>query len=117
MPENHTNEINITDDVKMDMNYPTIKDIDMSGDKDTDAVFKTIKKCVREIHTEDKVMRQGDFTDKELDDFMDSFNSEQFERLMEFFNSMPKVRHEIEVKNSKTKKKSKVLLEGLDSFF
>ena len=48
---------------------------------------------------------------------MDSFNSEQFERLMEFFNSMPKVRHEIEVKNSKTKKKSKVLLEGLDSFF
>jgi|TARA_E500000178_G_C16870277_1_gene684033 hypothetical protein len=117
MPENHTNEINITDDVKMVMNYPTIKDIDMTGDKNTDVVFKTIKKCVREIHTEDKVMRQGDFTDKELDDFMDSFNSEQFERLMEFFNSMPKVRHEIEVKNSKTKKKSKVLLEGLDSFF
>lgn len=117
MPENHTNEINITDDVKIVMSYPTIKDIDMSSDKDTDTVFKTIKKCVKEIHTKDNVMRQGDFTDKELDEFMDSFNNEQFEKLMVFFNTMPKVRHEIEVKNSKTKKKNKILLEGLDSFF
>ena len=117
MPENHTNEINITDDVKIVMSYPTIKDIDMSSDKDTDTIFKTIKKCVKEIHTKDNVMRQGDFTDKELDEFMDSFNNEQFEKLMVFFNTMPKVRHEIEVKNSKTKKKNKILLEGLDSFF
>ena len=86
-------------------------------DRNDPAKLGRVRVRCLEIHTEDKVMRQGDFTDKELDDFMDSFNSEQFERLMEFFNSMPKVRHEIEVKNSKTKKKSKVLLEGLDSFF
>jgi hypothetical protein len=57
------------------------------------------------------------YTEKELDDFFDSFNTQQFEKVMEFFNTMPKVRHEIEVKNSKTKKKNKILLEGLDSFF
>jgi len=62
-------------------------------------------------------MRKGDYTEKELDDFFDSFNTQQFEKVMDFFNTMPKVRHEIEVKNSKTKKKNKILLEGLDSFF
>ena len=117
MPENHTNEINITDDVKIVMNYPTIKDVDMSGKQSTDEVFNTIKKCVKEIRTKDSVMRKGDYTEKELDDFFDSFNTQQFEKVMDFFNTMPKVRHEIEVKNSKTKKKNKILLEGLDSFF
>ena len=117
MPENHTNEINITDDVKIVMNYPTIKDVDMTGKQTTDEVFNTIKKCVKEIHSKDGVLSKGDYTEKELDDFFDSFNTQQFEKVMEFFNTMPKVRHEIEVKNSKTKKKSKVLLEGLDSFF
>ena len=62
-------------------------------------------------------MRKGDYTEKELDDFFDSFNTQQFEKVMDFFNTMPKVRHEIEVKNSKTKKNNKILLEGLDSFF
>ena len=117
MPENHTNEINITDDVKIVMNYPTIKDVDMSGKQSTDEVFNAIKKCVKEIRTKDSVMRKGDYTEKELDDFFDSFNTQQFEKVMDFFNTMPKVRHEIEVKNSKTKKKNKILLEGLDSFF
>ena len=51
-------------------------------------------------------MRKGDYTEKELDDFFDSFNTQQFEKVMDFFNTMPKVRHEIEVKNSKTKKKN-----------
>ena len=117
MPENHTNEINITDDVKIVMNYPTIKDVDMTGKQTTDEVFNTIKKCVKEIHSKDGVLSKGDYTDKELDDFFDSFNTQQFEKVMDFFNTMPKVRHEIEVKNSKTKKKNKILLEGLDSFF
>ena len=117
MPENHTNEINITDDVKIVMNYPTIKDVDMTGKQTTDEVFNTIKKCVKEIHSKDGVLSKGDYTEKELDDFFDSFNTQQFEKVMDFFNTMPKVRHEIEVKNSKTKKKNKILLEGLDSFF
>jgi hypothetical protein len=55
-------------------------------------------------------------TDQELDEFIDTLDTQQFENIMEFFNTMPKLRHIISVTNPKTKKKGEVVLEGLDSF-
>jgi|TARA_R110000782_G_scaffold10515_3_gene32811 hypothetical protein len=115
--KNHSTDINIGDGIKMVMGYPTIKDIDFSTKDDPDAAFKVIRACVKEIHNGDEISKRSDFSDKELDEFMDSFNSVQFEKTMEFFNTMPKLRHTIELKNPKTKKTSNVVLEGLDSFF
>ena len=54
--------------------------------------------------------------DKELDEFIDTFSSKQFEQMMDFFNPMPKLPHAIQVTNPKTKKKGEVMLEGLQSF-
>jgi|TARA_R110001583_G_scaffold12215_1_gene54262 hypothetical protein len=115
--KNHTTDINIGDGIKMIMGYPTIKDIDFSQKEDPDAAFKVIRACVKEIHNGDEISKRSDFSDKELDEFMDSFNNVQFEKTMQFFNTMPKLRHEVVLKNPKTKKSSKVVLEGLDSFF
>ena len=83
----------------------------------TSAAFDIIKKCVREVHDGDNIMNRSDFSDKELDTFFDSFNTGQFESVMEFFNSMPKLRHVLTVKNSKTGVDNEITLEGLDSFF
>lgn len=117
MTENHSNVINITDDIKLVMNYPTIKEVDVGKRDKADVAFDIIKKCVREVHDGDNIMNRSDFTDKELDVFFDSFNTEQFESVMEFFNSMPKLRHVLIVKNSKTGVENEITLEGLDSFF
>ncbi len=117
MTDNHSNVINITDDIKIVMNYPTIKEVDVSKKDNADVAFEIIKKCVREVHDGDNIMNRSDFTDKELDVFFDSFNTEQFELVMEFFNTMPKLRHVLIVKNSKTGVENEITLEGLDSFF
>ncbi len=37
--------------------------------------------------------------------------------VIKFFDTMPKLRHEVEVTNPKTKVESEVVLEGLASFF
>ena len=55
-------------------------------------------------------------SDKDLNDFIDTMDTKQFESVMEFFNTMPKLRHAIQVTNPKTKKKGEVMLEGLQSF-
>ena len=55
-------------------------------------------------------------TNDEISEFIDSFNTEQMENILKFFETMPKVRHIIDVVNPKTKKKGEVLLEGLASF-
>jgi hypothetical protein len=75
-----------------------------------------LKNCVREIHYGEDIYNKVDITDDELDTFIDQMTSDQFEKVTEFFNTMPKIRHVIDVTNPKTKVKSEVLLEGLESF-
>ena len=54
--------------------------------------------------------------DDEKREFLESFNMEQFAKLTEFFDTMPKIRHYVKVKNPKTEVESDVLIEGLESF-
>ena len=75
-----------------------------------------LKKCILEVHNGDEIINSIDMKTEEISDFVDSLNTEQFENVMQFFNTMPKVRHVVEVTNPKTGVKSEVLLEGLQSF-
>ena len=54
--------------------------------------------------------------DEDIISFMDQLDTEQFMEVTKFFETMPKLRHIVEVENPKTKVKSEVLLEGLQSF-
>ena len=55
-------------------------------------------------------------TAAEIEEFIDSFNTVQIEAVMNFFETMPKVRHVVEVTNPVTGVKGEVLLEGIESF-
>ena len=118
MDENHTNVVQITDDVSMIMRYPCLKD--MSGftlNTGTENLFSLIKKCIHEIHDGDTVHNKVDMSEKELDEFIDSMSTENFEGLSNFFETMPKLQHVIKTKNPKTKKKVEITIEGIQSFF
>ena len=118
MDENHTNIVQITDDISMIMKYPCLKD--MSGftlNTGTENLFSLIKKCIHEIHDGDTVHNKVDMSEKELDEFIDSMSTENFEGLSNFFETMPKLRHVIKTKNPKTKKKVEITIEGIQSFF
>ena len=61
-------------------------------------------------------MRYEDISDEDIEEFINNFTTEQFEMVIKFFDTMPKLRHEVEVTNPKTKVKGKVIIEGLDNF-
>ena len=115
MKVGHTNEIKITNKIKMIRRYPTLDDL-VNMDVELD-IFTMIKKCVHEVHDGKKVYNRVDMSEKELDEFIESFTGEQFEKVSEFFDTMPKVQHSIEVTNPNTKKKGEVVIEGIQSFF
>ena len=119
MKVGHTNEVDITGKIKMIMRYPTLNDMtDMSPDTaDSEDVFTMIMRCVHEIHDGEKIYNKVDISEKELEEFIDSLTGSQFEGLSDFFNTMPKVQHSVEVTNPKTKKKGEVVIEGIQSFF
>ena len=118
MKEEHTNIVELTKNIHIVMKYPTLSDMSGFDDKgQIQSIFEMIKRCVSEIHDGETVYNKVDISEKELDEFIDSMSTENFENLSAFFETMPKLQHVVEVKNPKTKKKNEILIEGLQSFF
>ena len=69
------------------------------------------------VFSDDEAWEAKDCTKKELVEFVERLNSSQFKEIEDFFETMPKLSHDIEVENPNTKVKSTVVLEGLASFF
>ena len=90
--------------------------IDQIGSDENNLKNKITKFRNDEIHHKDTIYNKVDLSNKELDTFFDSMTQGMFAKIKEFFDTMPKLRHVIEIKNPKTKKKSEVILEGLESF-
>jgi hypothetical protein len=118
MPDNHTNTIAITDDISMIMRYPKLSDMEGFTEKgEIKQIFDMVRRCVVEIHDGKTIHNKVDISDKELDEFIDSMSQSSFELVSKFFETMPKLIHEVSITNPHTKKKNKVTIEGLQSFF
>jgi hypothetical protein len=117
MTDDHTRDIQVTDNVKLVLDYPLLNDTKaFIAKKDDSVIFDALESCVKEVHFGETVYQKVDMSKKDLTEFIDSLDTEQFSKILKFFESMPKLRHVIEVTNPKTKVTSEVLLEGLDSF-
>ena len=118
MTADHTNEIQITDTVKMFLKYPILKNMKSvaSDDSQTKQVFEVLSQCIHEIHFGEQVFNRVDISKKDINEFIDQLTSGQFDKILDFFNTMPKLRHVIPVTNPKTKVESEVVVEGLASF-
>ena len=118
--DEHSNQISINDKVKMIMRYPTIDTFDPSVDATklkTQQLFDIIANTVYEIYDGETVHKASDYSKDEMNAFIESLTSDHFAKIQKFFNTMPRLQHELEVENPKTKVKSKVVLSGLQSFF
>ena len=114
----HDNNIRITDEIGVIMDYPkvdAIQSLDL-GDEIT-ATFDVVKSCIRQVYDSKDVYEKVDMDRDDLDEFVDSMTHEQFQRIQTFFDTMPKVRHKIKVKNPKTGVEGEVVLEGIQDFF
>jgi hypothetical protein len=120
--ENHTNKIKLDDTLMMEMKYPSLEqfisnNFDFEGDTDINQSFELIASCIDKIYNEDDVWSTDDCTKKEVVDFLEQMSSTQFKEIEQFFETMPKLSHTIEITNPSTKVKSTIVLEGLSSFF
>ena len=105
----------------MDMKYPSLAQFVKNNfefdSPDMDQSFDLIGGCIEKIYNEEEVWSTADVSQQEVREFLEQLNSNQFKIIEKFFSTMPKLSHTIDVKNPKTKKKNKVTLEGLSSFF
>ena len=116
--EDHNTKIEITDDIGLIMSYPTFEYLDFSVEgSDINKLFVIISSSIHQIYEGEIIHEKVDFNKKELKTFLESLTSEQFKKVQHFFETMPRLRHTLEVKNPKTKVTNTVVLEGLNAFF
>ena len=116
----HSKDIKIDDTYTMRMKYPSLDqfvDENFNFEKETDNTFSLVASCIEMIFSKEEAWEGKDSTQEELVDFLEQLNSTQFKEVQKFFDTMPKLTHDIEVENPETKVKSTVTLEGLASFF
>ena len=116
----HKNKIKLTKDIGITMRYPQLNMMAMQSQGDTPTVeqtFNILGDCIENITEGETVHERADFNDEELKTFLESLNTQQFQSIQQFFETMPKLQHIVEVENPKTKVMNTITLEGMQSFF
>ena len=123
-PEGHTNDVVIDEKLTLRMKYPSLNqfvennfEVDDDPEVLVNKTFKVVADCMDTVFTEEDAWEAKDYTSAERVKFVEQLNSKQYKKVENFFATMPKLSHTIEVVNPNTKKKSSVVLEGLADFF
>ena len=119
--DGHNNKIELDNDMGIIMTYPTIDTFIKNEVQTVNAgnMLDIVGTCILQIYEQkgEKVYEAKDSTKKELTEFIESLQTKHFQKLQDFFDTMPKLKHTIKLTNPKTKKVSEVTLNGLNDFF
>ena len=127
--EGHVPKIPLSDDIGVIMKYPSmeIQKVISKENSDVENIFFTISSCIESIWDKETVYSTKDHTQKEINDFLESLPDNAFAKIQNFFDTVPSLKHEFELKcEHKTGKGKKAsicghketkTLEGLASFF
>lgn len=116
--KNHTNKIELDKNILVTMSYPSINILaDRKIDYDDPLSFyDLIVDCIEEIETEEETIRTSELSRNEIQDFVDNMTKSQFDKVLDFFLTAPKLEHIVEYKTSDGETR-KVVLSGLSDFF
>lgn len=120
--EKHTNKIVIDKNKNLGvvLKYPTINEVELGDEANNikvESLFKILINCIDHIFEGDKIYPSKDISKKELQEFIESLPQDNFNDIRDFFDTMPKLKHKIEILNPKTNVKSEVFFVGLSDFF
>ena len=114
--EKHTSKIMLDDKIGIMMKYPDISHLNIKG-SENEMGLKVIKKCINMIFTEEETYERDSYTDKELDEFVDSLNTKQMEQIKNFFDTMPVLKHTVKYTCKTCNEEKETIIQGLQSFF
>jgi len=120
--DEHTNKVVVDEkrNLGIVLNYPSLEITKAGFDvnkTDVDTMFNVVTSCIDHIFEGEKTYPAKDSTKEELKLFLEELPQSTFLNIRKFFDTMPQLRHEVEVNNPKTNVKSKVIFKGLQDFF
>jgi hypothetical protein len=103
------------------MGYPsldTFVKMNFAGEQvGVDQIFEMAASCMETVADAEQVYECKDLPKEDVMAFLEGMTSNQFKKVQDFFETMPKLEHTVKVENPNTKKVSDIKLEGLAAFF
>lgn len=119
VPKN-ISSIKLNDQYMLDMKYPSYMDMleqETLSESDTDKIYNTIMICLDKLKTEDDIISFSDEPREEVSSFLEQLTTEQFEKVMEFVNNIPTLKHELTFECEQCNHNNKAILQGISDFF
>ena len=115
-PKGHKNIFKISDEITVEMKYPDMEYFaTITFSQDTVDPYELVGKCIKRVYVGEEPT--GSFTPEEAREWIETLTNSQFAMIQEFFNTMPTLRHVLNVRNPKTKVEHEIVIEGLADFF
>ena len=119
MPEKGTEQVKINEDYSLFLKYPSINEYAKIATMDAEdplVNYTMMVSCLDKVASEDEVFEFATHTDNEIRDFVDGLSTDVIKGIQNFFEKMPKLRHEMKYTNKEGKDQTFVV-EGMRSFF
>ena len=116
----HTRKIMLTDTIGVMMRYPSMKVEKLLKDKTKNTQeldTKILISCIDYVFDENEVYYARSTPEEELRGLIDSLTEQQMKKIMQFFENLPKLEHEIQYECKHCKHRGEYLVEDLYGFF
>lgn len=117
--DGHTNEVKINDEFILFLRYPSIDEFikfTTMDPQDPLTDYFMLCSCIDKVASDDEVHEFKDYNQESIEDFMNSLSGDIIKSIAKFFETMPRLRHEIKYTNEDGAEKTFVI-EGMKSFF
>jgi phage FluMu protein Com len=114
-----TAKIELTDTVGVMLKYPTVKGLyrQLNSLNEANSALAAIASAIESIYDADNVYPAENESEKSILEFIESLTSDQFKKIVSFFDDMPKLKHDIDFTCTHCKEENKIAVEGLQNFF
>lgn len=118
-PDNISPEIQLDAKLSIKLKYPEFSIVtdSLKYDNINEVTFNMIAQSIEYIYDGEQFYYANESTPKELLSFVEDMNQEQFAKVEEFFNNLPKLKETLDITCNKCGFKHHIDVEGLESFF
>lgn len=117
VPKTANSVISITDEISVEMKYPSYSDFNISSENIEMTGFDIVAKCIDTVMTADERIEVREEPKENVIAFLESMTQEQFAKVTEFLTEIPAVKYNLKFDCSSCGEHNDIELKGLQSFF
>lgn len=114
----HTNKFQLTEKIGICLRYPTFEMIQKyEGMDENDIMVNILVDCIEYLFDSEQIYYSKDSTRKELEEFVESMQQKDLEKIKVFFDTMPEIKKDVHFKCPKCGYEEDMVIRGLQNFF